>query len=165
MRATDFRATESTEGTGFHEPWSWWCRQMETFSALLAICAGNSSVTGEFLTLSPVRRGALMFSLIYASINGWVNNREAGDLRRYCAHHDVTVVITKWHGNAFRINAFLREATPHKGPVTRSFNVFFDESLTSYWTNSRVADGLRCLNILTPMGCHCNDIDPQCMDL
>ena len=30
-------------------------------------------------------RGALMFSLICAWINGWVNNREAGDLRCYCA--------------------------------------------------------------------------------
>ena len=28
-------------------------------------------------------RGALLFSLICASINGWVNNREAGDLRRH----------------------------------------------------------------------------------
>ena len=26
----------------------WWRHQMETFSALLAICVGNSSVTGEF---------------------------------------------------------------------------------------------------------------------
>ena len=26
----------------------WWRRQMETFSALLAICAGNSPVPGEF---------------------------------------------------------------------------------------------------------------------
>ena len=31
-------------------------------------------------------RGALMFSLIYVWINGWVNNCEAGDLRRYRAH-------------------------------------------------------------------------------
>ena len=37
-------------------------------------------------------RGALMFSLIYVWINGWVNNREAGDLRRYRAHYDVTVM-------------------------------------------------------------------------
>ena len=37
-------------------------------------------------------RGALMFSLICVWINGWVNNREAGDLRRYCAHYDVTVM-------------------------------------------------------------------------
>ena len=37
-------------------------------------------------------RGALIFSLIYVWINGWVNNREAGDLGRYRAHYDVTVM-------------------------------------------------------------------------
>ena len=36
-------------------------------------------------------RGALIFSLICAWINGWVNNREAGDLRRHRAHYDVIV--------------------------------------------------------------------------
>ena len=35
---------------------------------------------------------ALMFSLIWAWINGWVNNREAGDLRCHCTHYDVTVM-------------------------------------------------------------------------
>ena len=38
-------------------------------------------------------RGALMFTLISARINGWVNNREAGDLRRYRAHYDVIVMV------------------------------------------------------------------------
>ena len=37
-------------------------------------------------------RGALMFSLICAWINGWVNNREAGDLSCHRAHYDVTVM-------------------------------------------------------------------------
>ena len=37
-------------------------------------------------------RGSLMFTLICARINGWVNNREAGDLRRYRAHYDVFVM-------------------------------------------------------------------------
>ena len=37
--------------------------------------------------------GALMFSLIFACINGWVNNRKAGDLRRYSAHYDVIVMV------------------------------------------------------------------------
>ena len=37
-------------------------------------------------------RGALMFSLICARISGWVNNREAGDLRRRQAHCDVNVM-------------------------------------------------------------------------
>ena len=38
-------------------------------------------------------RGALMFSFICAWINGWVNNCEAGGLRRHRAHCDVTVMI------------------------------------------------------------------------
>ena len=37
-------------------------------------------------------RGALIFSLICAWINGWLNNREAGDLRRHRAHYDVIVM-------------------------------------------------------------------------
>ena len=50
---------------------TWWHHQMETFSTLLALCVGNSPVTG--VPRSPVNsphkgqwRGALMFSLIYA---------------------------------------------------------------------------------------------------
>ena len=38
-------------------------------------------------------RGALMLSLISARISGWVNNGDAGDLRRHRAHYDVTVMI------------------------------------------------------------------------
>ena len=37
-------------------------------------------------------RGALVFSLICAWINDWVNNREAGDLRCHRAHYDVNVM-------------------------------------------------------------------------
>ena len=43
-------------------------------------------------------RVALMFSLICAWINGWVNNGEAGEFRRHCAHYDVTVM--DWNGQA-----------------------------------------------------------------
>ena len=38
-------------------------------------------------------RRALMFPLICVWINGWVNNREAGDLRRYRGHYDVIVMV------------------------------------------------------------------------
>ena len=54
---------------------------METFSALLAICAGNSPAPGE-LPHKGQWCGALMLSLICVWIHGWVNNREAGDFRR-----------------------------------------------------------------------------------
>ena len=59
----------------------WWRHQMDTFSALLALCAHKGQ-----------GREALMFSLICTWINGWVNNREAGELRRHHAHYDVTVM-------------------------------------------------------------------------
>ena len=70
---------------------SWWRHQMEPFSAWLAQCAGISLVPVN----SPHKgqwRGAFMFSLIYAWINDWVNNREAGDLRRQRGHYDVIVM-------------------------------------------------------------------------
>ena len=38
-------------------------------------------------------RRALMFSLICAWINGWINNRDASDLRRHRAHYDVTIML------------------------------------------------------------------------
>ena len=68
-----------------------WRHQMGIFSALLVLCAGNKRTPVN----SPHKeqwRGALMFSLICTWINGWVKNREAGDLRLNRAHYDVTVM-------------------------------------------------------------------------
>ena len=64
---------------------SWWCYQMETFSSSLALCVGNSPVTSFHV-----------FSLICAWIIDWVNNREAGDLRRNRAHYAVNVMLCYW---------------------------------------------------------------------
>ena len=58
----------------------------------MAICAGNSPVPVN----SPHKgqwRGVLMFSFICTWINNWVNNREAGDLRRHRGHYDVIVMF------------------------------------------------------------------------
>ena len=63
----------------------------EKNSVLLALCARNSPVTGEFPQKGQWRR-ALMFSLICAWLNGWVNNCDAGDLRRHRGHYDVTIM-------------------------------------------------------------------------
>ena len=38
------------------------------------------------------RRGALMFSFVCAWTNSWVNNGDAGDLRRHRPHYDVIVM-------------------------------------------------------------------------
>ena len=68
---------------------SWWRHQMETFSALLAICAGNSPVTGEFPAQRPMTRS---FDVFFDVRPNEVNNREAGGLRRHRAHYNVTVM-------------------------------------------------------------------------
>ena len=74
---------------------------METFSALLAICAENSPVPGELPAQRPVTRSFdVSFDL------RWVNNRDAGDLRRYRTHNDVTVMdecTKKWVWNIINI--------------------------------------------------------------
>ena len=54
---------------------------------------GEFTGTGEFPAQRPVTRSFRMFSLICVWVNGWVNNREAGDLRRYRAHYDVTLIV------------------------------------------------------------------------
>ena len=47
-------------------------------------------------------RGALMFFLNWAWINGWVNNCEAGDLRHHLANYDVTVMWKDVNFRGFR---------------------------------------------------------------
>ena len=97
VRNSMFRlTTNKTTKLQLTSPLSWCRHQMEAFSALLAICAGNSPVTGEFPHKGQWR-GALMFSLICAWINGWVNNGEAGNLRRHRAHYDVIVIVRGIH--------------------------------------------------------------------
>ena len=72
---------------------SWLRHQMEACSALLAFCAGNSPVTGEFAAQRPVTRS---FDVIFdLRLNKWLSKQwEGGDLRRHRAHYDVTVM---WH--------------------------------------------------------------------
>ena len=64
---------------------------METFSALLAICAGNSQVTGESPAKRPVTRSFDVFFDLRLN-KRLSKHREAGDLRRYRAHYDVIVM-------------------------------------------------------------------------
>ena len=80
----------------------WWRHQMKTFSALLALCAGNSLVISEF----PAKKagdagggggGGVMFSLIWAWTNGCANIRDAGDLRRHRAHDVIIMLIRVQH--------------------------------------------------------------------
>ena len=66
------------------------------FSALLAICAGNSPVTGEFSAQMPVTQSFDVFFDLRLN-NDWANIREAGDLRHHGAHYDVPVMHYMQH--------------------------------------------------------------------
>ena len=91
-------------GTTFHRTWNGQCLWSDRKKIMMTSSNGNifpryrPFVWG--IHRSPVNsphkgqwRGALMFSLICVWINGGVNNREAGDLRCYHAHYNVTVML------------------------------------------------------------------------
>ena len=54
----------------------WWYHQMETFSTLLAICAGNSPGTGEFPAQRPVMRSFDVFFDL--RLNKWLSKQSWG---------------------------------------------------------------------------------------
>ena len=65
---------------------------MKTVSALLALCAGTSPITGEFPSQRPVTRSFGVFFDLRLNKQLSKKNHEAGDLRRHRAHYDVTVM-------------------------------------------------------------------------
>ena len=70
---------------------TWWCHQMETFSTLLALCAGNSLVTVEFPLQRPVKQSFDV--LFYLFLNKQLSkNRESDGLRCHRAHYDVRIM-------------------------------------------------------------------------
>ena len=77
--------------------YTWWRHQMEHFLRYWPFARGihrppvNSPHKVQW-------RGVVMFSLICAWTIGCANQRDAGDLRRHCAHYDVAVMIIVSHG-------------------------------------------------------------------
>ena len=103
-------------------------------------------------------RGSLIFYLICVWINGWLNNREAGDLRRHRAHYDATVM----HGNISLITAHFvgriyqsSVDISHKGSVCGALGNSLLSGSASTWTNSRIAVDFRSDAALVR---HCNEI-------
>ena len=75
------------------------CHQMETISVSLALCAVNSPK-------KPVTRSFDVFFDLCLN-KSWVNNREAGELRRNRAHHDVTVMFC-YHFSKLKCRRYLK---------------------------------------------------------
>ena len=54
-------------------------------------CWENPPITGGFPSQRQVMQSFDVFFDLCLN-NGWANNRDAGDLRRHCAHNDLTVM-------------------------------------------------------------------------
>ena len=76
-------------------------------------------------------RRALMFSLICVWTNSWVNNREAGDLRRYRANYDVTIMNILIFIRPFEKRDVLCRGNvrPSVRPSVRVFRTFLQHAL------------------------------------
>ena len=92
---------------GMGWPGTWRRHLMETFSALLAFCAGNSPVTGEFPSQRPVTRSFDVF--FDRSLNkrlskqswGWCFITPSRPLWRHC--NDRTALLTNRNLNSMEI--------------------------------------------------------------
>ena len=87
---------------------SWWRNQMETFSALLALCEGNSPVTGEFPSQRPVTRSLDVFFDLRLNKGlskqswGWWFETSSRSLWRHCnVSHQL--VVPYWRHIAISI--------------------------------------------------------------
>ena len=90
---------------------------------------GEPQVTTVRFPYRGQRCEALVFSLICAWTNGWVNNGDAGDLKCHYAHYDVTVVSL-----VSAVYTEVIDATSHKnGPESQETWTqlqYFDEFMT-----------------------------------
>ena len=102
------------------------------FSALLAICAGNSPVTGEFPAQRPVTRSFdIFFDLrLNKRLSKQLNNGEAGDLRRHRTNYDVTVLCLV---NYLYVFTSFRVYTS----ISRSVCLLLCNIAVQYWTYVR----------------------------
>ena len=82
-------------------------------------------------------RRALIFSLICVWISGWVNNHEAGDLRHYRVHYDVSVMwwFVCWFQNKLKLQTlkWLQQIMFHKHV---NLHLFTWMVYTARWNNN-----------------------------
>ena len=126
---------------------SWWRHQMETFSALLAICAGNSPVTGEFPAQRPVTRSFDVFfdlrlnkRLSKLSWGWWFETLS----RLLWRHRNVYPSWRRHQMETFlRYWPFVRGIHRSQMPMTRSFMFSLISAWTNGWANNRDVCDLR----------------------
>ena len=88
---------------------TWWRHQMEIFSALLALCAGNSPVNGEFPPQRPVTRSSDVFFDLRLSKQSWGWGFETPSRSLWRHRNDIfKCLIMKWTVVEMSIKLFLK---------------------------------------------------------
>ena len=98
----------------------------------------------------------LKFSSVCAWINGWVNNRKAGDFRRHRAHYDVSVMLCRFFSRTLQKFLFKCQGHPvslWRWPLTGNLETCY--SLRSSFGMFNLKRRLRYLHLLT-RHCACN---------
>ena len=82
---------------------AWWRHQMETFSASLALCAGNSPVTGEFPSQRPVTRSFDVFFDL--RLNKRLSKQSRGWwFESHHGHYDVIVIASLMYDDMYYVS-------------------------------------------------------------
>ena len=76
----------------FSDRKQWWRHQIETFSALLTLCDGESAVDRWISFVKPSDADLWCYLWSAPEPKAEANNRDTGDLRGHGAHYDVTVM-------------------------------------------------------------------------
>ena len=101
---------------------------METFSASLAICAGNSPVPGEFPAQRPVTRSFDVFfelslnKRLGKQLGGWWFEKLSRPVWRHC-NETTESIIGSWKVNYFRSNSGVAKAADSDYTITTSSSI------------------------------------------
>ena len=121
----------------------WWHHQIETFSALLALCAGNSPATGEFPSQRPVARSFGVF------FDRRVNKRLDKHSRR--RWFDPPSCSLWRHCNAMILPGKNPSFIPYDMDYIQAQRTWF--FIKAFWTFGTRQSGNLCYQ------CNCQDID------
>ena len=85
-----------------------WCHQMESFSTLLALCAGNSPVTGEFPSQRPVTQSFDVFNDLPLD-KRWSKQliRQWFETPSHSLWHHCNVIPGRWHVFLYKLQISL----------------------------------------------------------
>ena len=103
---------------------TWWCHQMETLFALLAICAGNSPATGELPSQRPVTRSFDVFfdlrlnkRLSKQSRRRWFETQSRSSWRHCNVYKSLALEIRAPRGACFVPRKTLSDTITNRGEL------------------------------------------------